>query len=100
MCVCARSQPSCGQVVFLVHSWCWVAQYGGKGVLGSVCRYSSLACFRDSTGSLVGLDVCKAEEEDRSSGLSEVADHSDILAYLCGNKTTSHEQWTVSRSVL
>lgn len=70
-------------------------------MLGSVCRYSSLACFRDSTGSLVGLDVCKAEDEDeeRSSGLSEVADHSDILAYLCGNKTTSHEQWTVSRSV-
>lgn len=51
---------------------------------------------RDSTGSLVGLDVCKDEDEERSSGLSEVADHSDILAYLCGNKTTSHEQWTVS----
>ncbi|XP_063318562.1 microtubule organization protein AKNA [Pelmatolapia mariae] len=51
---------------------------------------------RDSTGSLVGLDVCEAEEEERSSGLSEVADHSDILAYLCGNKITSHELWTVS----
>ncbi|KAI3375007.1 hypothetical protein L3Q82_021535, partial [Scortum barcoo] len=51
---------------------------------------------RSSRASLEGLEIQTAEAgEERSSVLSEVVDHSDILAYLRGSSSSSRQrQWT------
>ncbi|XP_045907963.1 uncharacterized protein LOC123972488 [Micropterus dolomieu] len=57
------------------------------------CHQSS---FRSSLLSLEGLEIQTAEaEEERSSALSELIDHSNILAYLSGTSSSSRQrQWT------
>ncbi|XP_044074332.1 protein AKNAD1-like isoform X3 [Siniperca chuatsi] len=61
------------------------------------CHHSS---FRSSLGSLEGLEIQTAEaEEEKSSALSEVIDHSNILAYLSGTSSFSRQrQWTPNSS--
>lgn len=68
----------------------------------SVCKFSPLPFFRELLGSLEGLDIRTAADEDgteeqRSSLLSEVLDQSDIL----GTSSTSRQrQWEAKRSVM
>lgn len=61
----------------------------------------SPSCCRSSQGSLEGRDIQAAEaEEESNSVLSEAIDHSDILAYLSGARSSSRQtQRTPDRSV-
>lgn len=63
--------------------------------------FSSPSHCRSSHSSLEGRDIQAAEaEEETSTVLSEAIDHSDILAYLSGARSSSRQkQQTPSRSV-
>lgn len=89
----ARSQPSCG-----ADSVSGVG-VGFHPVFESL--FSSPSRCRSSQGSLEGRDIQAAEAvEESNSVLSEAIDHSDILAYLSGARSSSRQtQRTPDRSV-
>lgn len=97
----------CAQIISTFSAFPWADSVSGAvlvfGSSESLCgRFSSLSCFRSSRGSLEGLETQTAEAgEERSSVLSEVIDHGNILAYLSGSSSSPRQRrWTPDRSVL